>query len=785
MAYKSQGWLGVLFIAVIVVLGGFVLVRASWCLWARSRVPRTSLGDLQIDLFLAIMLGHFEGLDDKALPADPVTTSNDHDAGDDRRSAGSRRPAPEDGASSAGRSASHPPSQRPAHDGSMRRASIDAVRQTDTFARSRRSIFNDARSTGTSGTRKRPRRSSIAKTVDNAMLAGNAVREAARRRMRALRDVIAALSDSNVVSCMLAERARVLTAYAARRGMARGGSRPRRGSFAGGAPTASDSAAGAALGVSKGKLHATVVEESSPRLAPGDLQSSKDVRAVAPTPGAPLPFATSSARAIPQRPAPLVAAEVFATASRRLSTAPLLAPPSAEDDDEARQDAHSDLSQLSSLHTDELSSAGRGTVGSDIASTVGSDDDDEDDDDDGTGKAPQEEDVFRDWQAMLNAASSGSRARDSGWCWRTAQAAGTLLLHTFCCCLLRRGKAVKGPIDKSFCLFSERHPLRRICIALVNNPRFDSLTLFVIFASSISLAIDSPLLDPESPVARVLGELDLVFVIFFTFEMAVRLIALGVVLSPGAYMRSGWNILDGGIVAVSWLSYATDGNAQFRSLRALRALRALRPLRVVRRLPGLRLVVHALFRAFQPILEVILVCSILFLIFAIVLTGLFKGSLSTCYGNTVYVNPSFMYPASRSGMYSLPCRSTHPAPSLLILVFLVQNIWIMDRPQLALLFDPVPYNTLTAEQRNWTLLGPCGTSQSSSPCGEGFGYGWGTPDDETPTSKVVCLWFGGTWGPVWPQSFDNVILVRLVGYGSCSYLDSHRLFPKTVFYHLA
>lgn len=115
----------------------------------------------------------------------------------------------------------------------------------------------------------------------------------------------------------------------------------------------------------------------------------------------------------------------------------------------------------------------------------------------------------------------------------------------------------------------------------------------------------------------------------------------------------------------------------------------------------------------------------------------------------------------------------------------MQSIWIMDRPQLALLFDPVPYNTLTAEQRNWTLLGACGTSPSSGPCGEGFGYGWGTPDHETPTSRVVCLWFGGTWGPVWPHSFDNVILVRV---GWIWLVFSRRFspsMPETVFYHLA
>jgi hypothetical protein len=113
---------------------------------------------------------------------------------------------------------------------------------------------------------------------------------------------------------------------------------------------------------------------------------------------------------------------------------------------------------------------------------------------------------------------------------------------------------------------------------------------------------------------------------------------------------------------------------------------------------------------------------------SIVLTGLFKGALSTCSGNVVYYNTPFLYP----------------------------NIYTMGTAQLSLILHPVPYNQLSDEQRNWTAYA-CGPSPDLAPCGPGYGYGWDTPDAEAPTSKSVCLWFGGTWLPVWPQSFDNVL----------------------------
>ena len=60
-------------------------------------------------------------------------------------------------------------------------------------------------------------------------------------------------------------------------------------------------------------------------------------------------------------------------------------------------------------------------------------------------------------------------------------------------------------------------------------------------------------------------------------------------------------------------------------LKALRTLRALRPLRAVSRWEGMKVVVNALIGAIPAIANVLVVCLVFWLIFAIMGVNLFKG----------------------------------------------------------------------------------------------------------------------------------------------------------------
>lgn len=76
-------------------------------------------------------------------------------------------------------------------------------------------------------------------------------------------------------------------------------------------------------------------------------------------------------------------------------------------------------------------------------------------------------------------------------------------------------------------------------------PPFDWLILFTIVASTIVLAIDSPLFILNNPRSSALFQVaNLVFTIIFIAEFVLRAIADGLWFTPKAYFRQPWNVFD-------------------------------------------------------------------------------------------------------------------------------------------------------------------------------------------------------------------------------------------------
>lgn len=85
----------------------------------------------------------------------------------------------------------------------------------------------------------------------------------------------------------------------------------------------------------------------------------------------------------------------------------------------------------------------------------------------------------------------------------------------------------------------------------------------------------------------VLEQIEYVFIIVFTAECVIKVIALGFLFHPGAYLRNAWNILDFIIVVIGLISTAlAKMDIQGFDVKALRAFRVLRPLRLVSGVPS-------------------------------------------------------------------------------------------------------------------------------------------------------------------------------------------------------
>lgn len=92
---------------------------------------------------------------------------------------------------------------------------------------------------------------------------------------------------------------------------------------------------------------------------------------------------------------------------------------------------------------------------------------------------------------------------------------------------------------------------------MVNLRYFDFFIMIVICLSSIALAAEDPIVE-NSPRNVYLDKLDYAFTGVFAVEMLLKVIDLGVILHPGAYLREFWNIMDAIVVICALVSIGFD-----------------------------------------------------------------------------------------------------------------------------------------------------------------------------------------------------------------------------------
>ncbi|XP_037368962.1 voltage-dependent L-type calcium channel subunit alpha-1F isoform X2 [Talpa occidentalis] len=196
-----------------------------------------------------------------------------------------------------------------------------------------------------------------------------------------------------------------------------------------------------------------------------------------------------------------------------------------------------------------------------------------------------------------------------------------------------------------FC-FTLANPLRRSCISIVEWKPFDILILLTIFANCVALGVYIPFPEDDSNTANYnLEQVEYVFLVIFTVETVLKIVAYGLVLHPSAYIRNGWNLLDFIIVVVGLFSVLleqgpgrpgdaphTGGKPGGFDVKALRAFRVLRPLRLVSGVPSLHIVLNSIMKALVPLLHIALLVLFVIIIYAIIGLELFLGRMhQTCY----------------------------------------------------------------------------------------------------------------------------------------------------------
>ena len=165
--------------------------------------------------------------------------------------------------------------------------------------------------------------------------------------------------------------------------------------------------------------------------------------------------------------------------------------------------------------------------------------------------------------------------------------------------------------------------------------------------------------------------IDRICLAIFTAEIAVKLFARG-----GKFFRSGWNLFDFFVVAIS---YVPDVGG----LSVLRALRILRVLRLVSTLPRLRRVIEGFLSALPGMASVFGLMTLIFYIASVIATKLFGTAFPEWFGtlgNSAYSLFQIMTLESWSMGIVRPVMEVYPlawaffVPFILVTTFATLNL---------------------------------------------------------------------------------------------------------------
>lgn len=200
---------------------------------------------------------------------------------------------------------------------------------------------------------------------------------------------------------------------------------------------------------------------------------------------------------------------------------------------------------------------------------------------------------------------------------------------------------------------SESNMVRRWCIHIANSWWFDQAVLLLIIIGSFLMVLDAPGLKDRDPTLKsVIAVCDELLLYVFTLEMAIKVVAMGVVIGPKTYLRDNWNKLDALVVVSGWFSVLTNqlGECQIPGLffcsetsggsgfsfGVLRTIRILRPLRAINQFPTMKHLVQTLLQSLPELLEMGVLCAFILVLFGIIGVQLYMGVLRQhCSGGAV------------------------------------------------------------------------------------------------------------------------------------------------------
>jgi len=161
----------------------------------------------------------------------------------------------------------------------------------------------------------------------------------------------------------------------------------------------------------------------------------------------------------------------------------------------------------------------------------------------------------------------------------------------------------------SLMTFSRTSELRRACDHLRNNPNFEMFIFVCVLVNGVLIALTKPEAQMDAGASAIVPTatstaLQATFVVIFTLEAAVKIIAMGFLIGPDVYLRHYWNMLDFVVVVAGVIDLISSSAGA--ALSPLRLIRTLQPLRALNKFRSGRLVLETLGASLPLLMDVVL-----------------------------------------------------------------------------------------------------------------------------------------------------------------------------------
>lgn len=211
----------------------------------------------------------------------------------------------------------------------------------------------------------------------------------------------------------------------------------------------------------------------------------------------------------------------------------------------------------------------------------------------------------------------------------------------------------------------------------IESTRFQRFIIAVIVINAITLGLEtSPAVMAQA--GGVLLAFDRAALIIFVIEIALKLVVY-----RQRFFRSGWNVFDFTIVAIT-LAPTGEG------LQVLRALRILRALRLISVVPSMRKVVSALLRAIPGMGSVVTLLLLVFYVASVMTTKLFGSDFPEWFGSigaSFYTLFQVMTLESWSMGIARPVMDVYPYAWVFFVVFILLTSFAVLNLFIAIVVD--------------------------------------------------------------------------------------------------